>query len=166
MAESLESIQQQVLDALVARFAAIVGDEGATRWYSVDRAVDFASFSSECLDSSLATIYIVSPDETPIEPATLTSSEAHIVFDISLARRLEVETENPFGAPAENRTRIQNRLIQDATRAINSDPALGGLAIWTYIRYENRKAEDTYIEKWAVAFMRIEVQAIYTDGAP
>lgn len=171
-----DSIQEQVLQALVTRFAAIRSDGGSTRWYTVNKCLRYPAFTKECLamgSSPDTCIYVVSPGKTRVEDSTIGYKMDVMPFTISLARGFAAATENPFDPPTEDRLLVQNRLLQDCRLAIYEAPSLtrsqsytlGGVVDMVHIREENRAVEDTYFagEPWAVAFMSIECEKHNAD---
>ena len=171
-----EHTQERVLQALQSAFQAIVAGEsygGGTYNYTPKHVLRFPALTSECLraDADGNVIYVISPDETQINPSTFTDDEAMAAFDISLARRFTpTKGDDPYDPPTEDRLLIQNRLLQDAMgclAAVNEAQTRPfGITVQIHPRFENRKAEDTYMAGWALAFLRIDVQYDYTRTAP
>lgn len=171
----VELIAEAILDILAQQI--VTGDE---YWYEPDRIERAHAFTKEMLDSSLDTIYILSPDDEVNEEMTYTDTEGQLRLDLTVARRLKASTENALKRKASDELRwtLQNRLVHDVKKALRgagndgehrllpTAEAPGGLVLHTSIPLTERSAEDTFLPGWALAFMRIEVLYDFPDGTP
>lgn len=161
-----ESIHEQIVVALKTLFEGIVGDGGATYWYTPTRVVRAAAFQGGLLDDSLSTIYCLSPADEDDEFRDSNREIKSIMrVDLAVATRY-TDMENPLDPPDPDRWKVQNRIIRDAKKRIRSDYRLGGLCLWIEIPTTERGAEQTFEEGWALAFLRLLIFYRYADTAP
>jgi hypothetical protein len=165
-----ESLHEQLVAAFQANLAGIVGDGGANYWFTPDRVVRVPAFSEACLDSSLTTIYCISPGQ--VEDALAHSTvgvRAVLTLDLAIVTRYTPSEEiNPFTADVPLRWTIQTRLERDAKKKIRSFYHLGfeSNAVWVEIPITEYVADQTFFQGWAAVFMRCLVHFIYADVAP
>jgi len=174
-----ESHYERTLVALVTALAAIRAgnvydvDSGAVYWYDVNNVLRWPALSSECINTSNDTVYVVSEDDTPIDDAgaTVTRERARITLDLSVLHRFTDIADDPFAPPDPQRQTVQSRVIQDAKgclMAINRGDRLGGLVTWISCRLETRAADKTFFssEPWACGILRLEIDCFYSDLNP
>lgn len=172
-----EPISEQILATLQTDLAGIVGDGGATYWYTVHKALRAPAFTSECLDESLGsdtapgTIYTLVPDEEePDRPAAMARVRlVDLPVDLVVAQRFMPADENPFNPPSPMRETIQRRLVRDAKRRLWADGKggeVGGLAITTEIPIVDMSPETTFFEGWVAAFLHLRITYQYVETAP
>lgn len=168
-----ESKADQIADAIVAALGAIVGDGGETYWYDTSRAGRAVAPSREYLDDSLGTepaIYLVVPgDPEECRPAAFGGVRfGELPIDLVAAHRFLGDPEQPLAVPAiqPSRWTVQDRMLRDAERALLADATLGGLAIDLAVERKDVSPENTYIDGWAVAYLRCRVLYQYTDSTP
>jgi hypothetical protein len=159
---------QQIIDALVALLRDTpVGDHGATYWYSTGKVGVFPEFNARCVDTSVdGPIYIISPGEGERRNMAYGVKGNNWPLDLTLAIQFEPGAdENPFDPPNPDRLELQQRMLRDVEKAINSDSDLGGLAIDVDLERDEQGGE-TWTEGWALAFATVRVQYSYPAGTP
>jgi hypothetical protein len=163
----MASRHSQMMTRLKALLEAIASDGGTTYWYTPQAVIEFPSFTAECLNAGdRDVIYCLSPGKTDIDPFTYTRTLAVAEVRLAMAKRVPTGTENPYSPWPTPRIEEQHRLIEDATAAINSDWDLGANVLRVDIVEEDRSAEETYYDGWAVARLGLRVQYEYDDDEP
>jgi hypothetical protein len=160
---------QQIIDALKALLLSIEADGGATYWYTPNACIEFADWAAQCVNTPQATVYCISPVDSDVREQTFRDTEVSAELKLSLAHRFDDTAENPFDASqVPNRQQIQSRLIQDATKKLNTDDnwTLGGLALRGKITTEIRNSDETFWKGWAIAHLLIRVNYYYQDDEP
>lgn len=164
-----EPLSEQIVAALKTRLGGIVGDAGATYWYTPDRVLRSPAWGAHCLrmlpNVTAPVIYTLSPDDEDNEENTFTTTRASLGIDLVLARRFSPATEDPFDPPDPDRWKIQNRLRDDARKRLRGDLKVSNLALIIQIPLVDLSAEETYVTDWAVVMMRLVVQYTYSDAA-
>jgi hypothetical protein len=164
-----ESIHEQVIAALKTHLEGIVGDAGATYWYTPDRVLRPAAFHGACLDSSLTTIYSVSPVRVEEKPVNISiGMEAILTVDLAVATRF-TGVDNPFQQEAPIRWTVQTRLERDAKKRLRANyNLLGGSGAhrFTAIPVTDYAPDLTYLEGWACVFLRVQLRYTYPDTTP
>lgn len=168
-----ESKAERIVAALRTALAAIVGDGGATYWYTVNACVRAAAWENSCLDETIATdatIYVLVPDtrETirhTIGGAATGHRRCILNVDLVLAHRYRL-SDKPHVSETPKRWTVQERLIRDALTRIESDEGLSGLCLAIDTPTASIAADETWIEGWAVAFQRLAIMYDYTAGTP
>jgi len=163
-----ESIHEQVVAAIKTSLAAIVADGGSTYWYTPSAVVRYGGFSMECLSETKgSTIIVLIPGEEERVPFAMGGRwQARCMLDIAAATQFAPVTEDPFNPPSPDRWQVQNRLARDIEKKLLAGATVGGLAIDTEVQVVDRDPEDTYVERWAVVFLRVLVIYEYTETAP
>lgn len=185
-----ESYYTQILGAMKARLAGIVGDGGATYWYTPHAVIQLPALTREdCLNTNLGTgptdpptVYVLSPGLEEISPATMGTAgreRSEFAVDLSLAQLFSAISENPFNPPVPDRITVQSRLARDATKALLkdfadgaayvfglSDPVLGSVVTNVTVEAVDRTAENTWEEGWALVFLRVRILYHYPVGTP
>lgn len=164
-----ESVHEQLVAALQTDLSDIVGDGGANYFYTPDRVLRQPAFHGGCLDPSLTTIYVLSPGAVDDVLAHSTIGiRAALTVDVAIATRFQAGTEDPFNEPTPSRWTVQTRLEHDAKKRIRADYKLGrpDLGCFVEIQHTEYVAHQTYLDGWALVFMRLVVHYIYTDTAP
>jgi len=167
-----EPSTETITQALVAALAGIVGDGGASYWYTPG-AARVVSIGAACLDDTFAdpttgraTIYALEPGAIRTTNETTGSIDAVMEFDLLIASQIE-QTDHPMRAPqGDSRNTVQNRLAADAERAIYADVTLGGICDFIEIPYIERSAGEVYVEGWAAVLMRLVVTFSYWKDTP
>jgi hypothetical protein len=162
-----ESNHEQIVAALRTLLQGIVADGGVTAWYTPDRVLRVPAFTESCLDSSLATIYCLSPaDEDDEFRDSNRSVRSEMRVDLTVASQF-TPSEDPFDQPDPDQWKIQSRLVRDVKKRIRSDYRLGGLCLWIDIPSTEYGAEQTdTLRDWAIAFLRLVIHYHYADTAP
>jgi hypothetical protein len=166
-----ESVHEQVLAALQAHLAGIVGDGGATYWYTPDRVLRPAAFHGACLDPSLTTIYSLSPVRVEDKPVNISiGMEAVLTVDLAVATRFTPDAgENPLQQTEPFRWTIQSRLERDAKKRLRSNYNLLGVSgahRFTAVPVTDYAPDLTYLEGWALVFLRVQLRYTYPDTTP
>lgn len=165
-----ESAHELVIDALRDHLAGIVGDDGVTFWFTPDRVVRVPAFHGAVLETGLTTIYSLSPvrvEETP-ENISL-GMRAMLTVDLAVATKFDPQTEDPFLQEAPIRWTVQTRLERDAKKRLRSDFTLlgnTGAHRFTTIPVTDYASDLTYLESWAVVFLRVQLHYRYLDATP
>lgn len=164
-----ESRPEQIAAAIVTSLETIVGDGGASWWFTpvVKRthAVEMAS-----LDPTLDVLYLVSPDRK--EESRRTNAgigcivRGRAFLTLTLLKRFTPATENPIEAEAPIRWTLQERLEQDVRKKLREDPKLGGISTDLDLTDSEEGPEETFLEGWALAFMRLQVTYHYAQETP
>lgn len=167
---------EQLLAAAKTQLEGIVGDAGVNYWYTVHKVVRAPAFNALCLDSSVgspATIYVLSPgSEEALSPFTFGREGSVANIDLTVVQRFEAPTENPFTPPDPDRWKVQTRLARDAEKRLRDAASTtrwyqaGDLATDIEIVAKDFDVEDTFIEGWAVAFLRVAVLYSYPETTP
>lgn len=161
-----ESRHEQIVAALVTSLEGIVGDSGATYWFTPGKVVRAPEFSSTTLRSDYSTIYVLSADDEQDDEIAYGHIGARMKVDLVVANRFDPTNEDPFNPSLPQRWTVQNRLVQDAKKRLRSDKTLGGLAQHIHVPLTERAADDTYLADWAVAFLRVLIDYSYEDATP
>ena len=164
----MESKHNQIAQALIDRFAAIVTDGGTTYWYTPARVVRVQAYDRLLADPTVGLVYAIrAGDERHREESTGDATtggrmEATAEFFVLLLRPTEAADADPFGADAGTKAIEQDRMVRDFLRALFLDVTLGGLA--SNIAAGSLVVDrDTDVEGWAVAEARFS--AVYTYPA-
>jgi hypothetical protein len=186
-----ESFYTQVLAAVKARLAGIVGNGGATYWYTPHAVIQHPALTEACLRADLgtslvtdpATIYVLSPGLEEAAPATMGTSgreRAEFSLDLTLAQLFPPATaEDPYNPPNPDRITVQSRLARDATKALLKDFAdgvtsvfgltdatLGSVVTNVTVEAVDRTAANTWEDGWALVFLRVRILYHYTVATP
>lgn len=164
-----ESKAELIVDTLRDTLAEIVGDNGATYWYT-PTVVRHYDFDETCLDPSLDTIYVLVPDAEEKREGSTCEIEADQRVSIAACHRFEPATERPFDADEPIRWTIQNRMVRDIEQKLRggagpTTPFLGGLVEGLEVERVARGPE-TFSEKWAIAFLSVVASYSYRFNAP
>lgn len=161
-----EAIPDQVADAIVTQLQAIVGDLGATYWYTPGLVRRAHVVSDQVLQASLETIYVLTPDrKTEERKAFGTGSvpiEATQFLTLTLLGRFQ--TSNELNADP-SRWTIQERMKRDITKKLLEDPTLGGLTFALDLT-DSIEEPENYVDGWAVVFQRLEARYVYDQATP
>lgn len=144
---------EQIIDAVKAVFEAMTGA------YAPDKVKRTAAFHGGVLDSSLRTIYSVSPgptDKARHAFGTVNNIRPELSIGVALCRTFRNLDE-------QERWSEQEELLRAAEDAIRADRQLGGLALDLVIDDIDKSAANTYTEGWAIAFMRIVVSYLHSE---
>jgi hypothetical protein len=171
-----EAIHEQLVAAAQTLLQGIVGDGGVTYWYTPDRVLRAPAFHAGCLDESLTTIYTMVPVRVDARPITSSlGMDARLTVDLALATRFKPDTESPFKQSAPIRWTVQTRLEKDAKKRLASNYTLLGVdgahrfttvPVVDYAADLTGQQLGTYLEGWAVVYLRVVFRYIYTDQAP
>lgn len=152
---------ERIVDAVKAKF-----QEMAAGVYSPRLVLRAAAFHGGLLDDSIDTIYSVSPgpmEETRHAFGTVNNVGVDLSIGVALCKRFAGEDDTGNDTVPKQRWDEQLELIRAATDTIRADRQLGGLALDLVIDDIDVSAENTYIEHWAVAFMRIVVSYLHSE---
>lgn len=167
---------EQIFDAMETALEAIVGDGGTTYSYTPAAVVRAHAFTAEVLDPSVSgdrVIYCLIPgDQQETRPGAFSRVRlSQLPVTVIAAKRFDGATDNPFSPPSPSRWEVQELLIRDAERALLNSDSLNGrgaspLAICLDVPERDRSTEETFVEGWALALLRVEVLYQYQDTAP
>lgn len=162
--------EELIMVAAQARLAGIVGDSGANYFHTADVVVRSPSFHGGLLQklpdgTNPRTRYFMSPDRIDRSQHTNKEKKGLIRWDLTVAQRLDPNfNENPYTATRLRET-IQAELAYDAEKRLISDTtyqAYQGLEVWNVeVTLDDRSAEETNIEGWACAFLRVVISYKY-----
>jgi hypothetical protein len=166
-----ESLHHQIAEALKARFAAIVGDNGTTYWYSPDRVVRVQAWDRLIADPTVGCVYgLRAGEERHREEGTGAPSSggqvgAEAEFWVLMLRPTAAVDESPFGEDASVKATEQDRMVRDFLRALWLDVTLGGLA--SNVADGSLVIDrDVDVEGWAVVEARFTVLYSYPARTP
>lgn len=159
-----ESRHEQIILALKAALEGIVADGGVSYWYSPDAVLRWPVCDASCQDSSLDTIFVLSPSDVDDEQADSCSARALLRLDLTALHKFE-GIENPFQQEAPIRETVQNRLERDVKKLLRTDTTLGGLALDVRIPVTSYGPE-TYWQGWAGVILRLEIKYHYPKVLP
>jgi hypothetical protein len=166
-----ESKHEQIEEAIKSRLASIVGDSGVNWWFTPDRVIRYPAFTEQCLDTSLTTVYVLSPDEEEdAEASTGTAAtgggiRAQARLDLVLATRYQ-GSEHPFQAEAPLRATLQNRMARDVKKKLREDITLGGGLARNLDFILTDRGAETHHPGWAIVAMRLLVTYWYQALVP
>jgi hypothetical protein len=152
---------KQVIAAVVALL------EGITGRYAPDRVVKVAAFHDRVLDSSLATIISLSPDnmtDAAYAAGVVGNMLVEMPLDLALCRKFD-GAEDPFNPPSPTRWDEQLEMVRAVKDALRADRQMGQLVHYIEIPNTDLSAENTYTEGWAIAFVRVVVTYQHDDVA-
>jgi hypothetical protein len=169
-----ESLNEQIAVALQAKLASIVGDGGASYWYT-PTVIRTPGVSAALLDLDVATtaapaIYAVIPDEEEHLEEASGLMQAYMKIYLFLAVRFQPDKELPFDQSAPIRWTVQNRMVRDVLKKLLTDLTLGGLVLNLFGGPGDRVLIDrsarTYEDGWAIVFVHFRIFYGYQFGAP
>lgn len=161
-----ESIHEQVIEHLVARFSALKEDGGETVWYTPDRVErTHATELRALLNPGYSTIWILAPgEEVPPEAVGQEVDESY-TFNLMLATKHEGSDE-PFRADNPGRWTVQTRLARDFKRSLWTDVTCGGLCDNVNIIRIGMTPDETYVAGWAIIVAECQIVSQHGRGAP
>lgn len=162
----MESRHGQIAEALKARLAAIVEDQGLTSWYTPNRVVRVQAYDALIADPSIGMVYAIrAGEERHREETTGGGMAAEAEFFVLMLRPTEAADDNPFGADESRKPIEQDRMVRDFLRALFLDVTLGGLA--SNVADGSLIIDrDMAVEGWAVAEARFTVIYSYPAATP
>ena len=163
-----ESIAEQIAAALQTSLAAIVGDGGATYWYTPSVVLRVSFFPQGFMFEPAAgpVQYVLSPGgEDIIEERTSQGAAAEHEFVLQVAMLLDAPTENPYIEATPIRATVVNRLVRDAVRKLLSDVVLGGL-VGNVVTTSLAIDREQYDPRWAMAQIRFTVSYPFQGPTP
>jgi hypothetical protein len=157
-----EPMVEQIEAALEASLAGIVGDSGANYWYTPSAAVRFADLTDQCLDTERGKrgpIYILSHDRIETNLGVARVVDRVLFLDVAALYLMRRTTpEGPFVVDPSERYKIQNRMAGDISKKLTGgDLTLGGLVTLTEVINASMAAEETWLDSWALVFLRLRV---------
>jgi hypothetical protein len=166
-----EPIAEQIAVRVQELLAAIVGDGGATYWFTPTTVARFAGFTSACLDTSKTTVYVISPDRRERRIDNNRQIEVTKYFDLSLATKNKLSNaEGPFASGAAQRALYQARMQADVEKALTGgDITLGLSGIGVYraeITLWDEDPETTFETAWAITYGRLAVTYRHLRNLP
>jgi hypothetical protein len=111
------------------------------------------------LDPSLnmGAVIGIAPDLSTDTRVTFSTMGVEMPVDVVVACKFEAPDLDPFHPPNPSRWDVQDELERAVKDRIRSDLKLGGLALDMTIPDTDKGNENTYVEKWAVVFLRVMV---------
>jgi hypothetical protein len=161
-------VAEALHEQIIAAFKTLL--EGTSGWYPPSRVIRAPAFYAGCLDASLSTIYTLVP--VRVESMPLTSAlgiRANLIVDLVLATRFKPDTERPFDQSVPIRWTVQSRLEQDAKARIAANYTLlgaGGAHLFTTVPVTDYASDLTYLQGWAVVYLRAVLRYIHQDRTP
>lgn len=152
-----------------AALASIVGDGGASYHYTPDAVLRAVGFSKLCLDGSLDTIYVLSPQDVAVERRDICSDRALMRVYLTAIHKYDKGVENPFEQKKnaeELRWTVQTRLDRDIRKRLRVDEQLGGVSLEVSIPLTTYAPEETFLEGWACVFAVLEIKYQYQKVTP
>lgn len=140
--------------------------EEMTGAYAPERVVRAPAFHEGILDSTLKTVYSLSPgemEETRHAFGTINNVGVNLPIGLALCQKFGGVEDNPVSSFPKQRWDEQLELLRVAGETIRADRQLGGLALDLVVEAIDVSAENTYIEGWAVAFMLINVFYLHSE---
>lgn len=170
-----ESIAEGIVEAIRTRIEGIAEDNGVNYWFEW-RAIRTPTLTEQCLDASLsagaaALCALIPDEEEKVEEASLTL-HGDMRLDLALATRFAPASENPLNPPDPDRWKLQNRMARDVQRRLLDDSTTP-LSWFGVLGVENlevliidRTPEHTFLQGWALVFLRIVVRYSHLVSAP
>jgi len=153
--------------------AGIVGTGGSPYWYTPNAVIRSPSFHGGCLHPTHDVVYVIVPDRTLRRKESTRTLLGQVEFDVVALKRLPTSyaDQNPFAAAAGTiRETYQARLAADVEGRLIADPTLASFQSLGVTKLEitsdDRSAEDTALEGWACAFLRVACEYRYGYLAP
>ena len=139
-----------------------------------DDVVRSPSFHGGHLQTKYEVVYVIAPDRTLRRKEATRTLLGTIEFDIVALKRLPTayKDENPYATQPSSTIRetYQARLAADVERQLIADPTLQafqGLGVSRLeVTSDDRSAEETAIEGWACAFLRVVCEYRYRFDTP
>ena len=166
-----ESKHSQIAEALKARLAAIMGDQGTTYGYTPEGVARVQAYDRLLADPSVGMVYALrAGSEQHVEESTGDATSgggmgATAEFFVLMLRPTLAADDNPFGADASTKAIEQDRMVRDFLRALLLDVTLGGLA-YNVVAGSLVVDRDMEVEGWAVAEARFTVAYGYSARTP
>jgi hypothetical protein len=168
-----EPVHEQIMAAVRNLLAGVVGNGGDPYWYTPDAVIRSPSFHGGCLHPTHGVVYVIVPDRTLRRKEATRTLLGQIEFDVVALKRLPqgYADQNPFSAAGGTiRETYQARLAADVERRLIADPGLTsfqGLGVSRLeVTSDDRSAEETAIEGWSCAFLRLVCEYRYGFQAP
>jgi hypothetical protein len=153
---------------------------GAAYWYAPDRVIRAASLHEGCIapgtsGETISCTYVIVPDQTVRKSRVSKMNEARAEFDVFGLQRLPAGYSdlNPQKMAAEGATvreTYQARLAADIEAkllALVGSETMRGLGVYEIVcTSDDRTAETTAIEGWALALLRVAVSYTYPRATP
>jgi hypothetical protein len=166
-----ESKHEQIVAALVTLLDGITSDAGTTYWYTpnVTRVAGVTPdlLMPEKASGTASICAVIAPGRVGEEESTHESTERARV-QLVLLKLWNPSIERPFVTPDPDRLKLQNRLVQDVQKKLNTDLTLGGLVDnltegeWQI----DTSAENTFVEGWACVFLEHTILYSYDKATP
>jgi hypothetical protein len=163
-----ESIVEQIAAALKTSFSGIVGDAGASYWYTPDKVVRVSFFPDDFSfdEAHGSTIYVLSQAAEDVsEERSSHGCTSSAGFVLQVGRLHKVASENPYLEVAPIRATVINRIVRDAIKRLFADVTLGGLAA-NVVETSLSIDRDQYHPHWAMAQLAFQVEYRFDGGAP
>lgn len=162
-----ESKHWQIAEALRTTLAEIVGDAGATYWYTPDAVVICDVWDGVADPSVGAEVMAIRPGEESHSEETPGTLRATAEFFVLLLRKTTATDPSPYQSDGGLRLKEKNRVIRDFLRALWEDVTLGGLV-------DNVNADSLYVnrdmgvdgDQWVAAEARFTVTYSYPKETP
>lgn len=125
--------------------------------YKPERVVKASSFNAEVLDSSLRSVVSITPDfstDSGFSLGAVLNMGVDYPIDIAVCRKFD-GIGSPFAPPDPDRWGEQMESVRVVKDALRLDRQFGGAAIWSEVTSTDQTAENTYVEGWAISFLRL-----------
>jgi hypothetical protein len=164
-----ESVHEQIVAALVTLLDGITSDGGTTYWYTPNVA-RVPGMTPDLLmpekASGSQSICAVIPEDEDVEEESTHEITKWARYNLALLKLWNPSVERPFVTPDPDRLKTQNRLAQDAEKAIYADLTLGGLCSNCKVVMVDRASERTFVEGWACVFVRLLILYSHDKATP
>lgn len=172
----------QILAKVQALLSAIVAgttsSKGWVFWLTPDRVLRVAGTTGDVLDTSLNTVYCISPDVTDKQRRdTGQVHDASIELDLDCFSQYnpDAASESPFLTQNELKEDLQDRMAADVEAKLMEDTTFGvytdangqSLEVWdVQVTRLDYSPEVTNIDGWARSLMRVSIKYRYRSGTP
>lgn len=153
---------EQVTDAVRASLEEI--SAGATYHYT-PKVFRRSWFGDERLQEALGKVlYYLVPDVVAFDEETYRRTRGVVELDVVCCHYFERAAQEN-----DERWKIQHNMAQDVVgnlraAAQGADTTLGGLCEHLGFDMLDLGAEETFVDRWVLAFLRLRVSYVFTDG--
>lgn len=135
--------------------------------YRPERVVKVDGFDQTVLDSSLSSVVSLSPDYSTDSTLTFGAVLNMVVeypIDLAVCRKFD-GAGGPFNPPNPDRWGEQQEMVRVVKDALRADRTFGGAAMYSEIPTTDQSAENTWVDGWAISFVRLVPQYRHNEVA-